>query len=63
MLVLTRRIVGTLMIGDDIVIRVSAIERNRVRIGVDAPQDVAVHREEVFQRLQDEGSTSSFIKK
>jgi carbon storage regulator len=52
MLILTRRAGETLMIGDDIVITVLGVKGNQVRIGVDAPRDVAVHREEIYQRIQ-----------
>jgi carbon storage regulator len=52
MLILTRRAGETLMIGDDIVITVLGVKGNQVRIGVDAPRNVAVHREEIYQRIQ-----------
>ena len=54
MLILTRRVGETLMVGDDVKITVLGIKGNQVRIGVDAPKDIAVHREEIYQRIQDE---------
>ncbi len=54
MLILTRRANESLMIGDDIKITVLGIKGNQVRIGIDAPKDVPVHREEIYQRIKDE---------
>lgn len=54
MLILTRRIGETLMIGDDISITVLGVKGNQVRLGVNAPKDVAVHREEIYDRIQKE---------
>jgi len=51
MLILTRRIKESLVIGDDIVITVVGIKGNQVRLGVEAPPDVAVHRNEVYKRI------------
>ncbi|MGM0517331.1 MAG: carbon storage regulator CsrA [Pseudomonadota bacterium] len=54
MLILTRRIGEVLRIGDDVAITVLGIKGNQVRIGIDAPKDVAVHREEIYQRIKSE---------
>jgi carbon storage regulator len=54
MLILTRRIGETLMVGDDITVTVLGVKGNQVRIGVNVPKDVAVHREEIYQRVQRE---------
>lgn len=56
MLILTRRIGETLMVGDDVTITVLGVKGNQVRIGVNAPKDVAVHREEIYERIQKEKS-------
>ena len=54
MLILTRRAGETVMIGSDISITVLGVKGNQVRIGINAPKDVAVHREEIYERIQSE---------
>jgi carbon storage regulator len=54
MLILTTRIDETLMIGDRIMVTVLGVKGNQVRLGINAPKDVAVHREEVFERIKQE---------
>ena len=54
MLILTRRVGETLMIGDAVTVTVLGVKGNQVRIGVNAPKDVSVHREEIFERIQQE---------
>jgi carbon storage regulator len=54
MLILTRRAGETLMVGDDVTITVLGVKGNQVRIGVNAPKHVSVHREEIYQRIQRE---------
>lgn len=52
MLILTRRVGETLMIGDEVTVTVLAVKGNQVRIGIDAPRDVAIHREEIHEKIK-----------
>lgn len=54
MLILTRRVGETLMVGDEVTVTVLGVKGNQVRLGVNAPKSVAVHREEIYKRIQDE---------
>ena len=54
MLILTRRVGETLMIGDEVSVTVLGVKGNQVRIGINAPKDVAVHREEIYTRIKRE---------
>ncbi len=54
MLILTRRVGETLMVGDEVSVTVLGVKGNQVRIGINAPKDVSVHREEIYLRIQKE---------
>jgi carbon storage regulator len=59
MLILTRRIGESIIIGDNVVITVLGVKGSQIRLGIDAPREISVHREEIYQRiLEEKGSTS-----
>lgn len=62
MLILTRRVGETLMVGDDVTVTVLGVKGNQVRIGVNAPKDVAVHREEIYDRIRKENEGGDAVK-
>jgi carbon storage regulator len=61
MLILTRRVGETLMIGDEVTVTVLGVKGNQVRIGVNAPRDVTVHREEIYERIKQEQQEASEV--
>jgi carbon storage regulator len=61
MLILTRRVGETVMIGNEVTVTVLGVKGNQVRIGVNAPKDVAVHREEIYERIRREQDHDSNV--
>ena len=61
MLILTRRVGETLMIGDEVTVTVLGVKGNQVRIGVNAPKDVSVHREEIYERIKREDQSDDVV--
>jgi carbon storage regulator len=59
MLILTRRVGETLMIGEEVTVTVMGVNGNQVRLGINAPKDVAVHREEIYDRIKQEKDNAS----
>ena len=59
MLILTRRVGETLMIGDEVAITVLGVKGNQVRVGINAPKEVPVHREEIYLRIKNEEENSA----
>jgi carbon storage regulator len=59
MLILTRKIGESLVVGNDITITILGVKGNQVRVGIKAPRDVAVHREEIFLRIQQDNHSES----
>lgn len=56
MLILTRRVGETVVIGEDVSVTVLGVKGNQIRLGINAPKDVSVHRQEIFERIQNENS-------
>ena len=61
MLILTRRLGETLTIGDNVTVTVLDVRGTQVRLGIDAPPDVAVHREEIYQKIQREKAAGTYV--
>ena len=62
MLVLTRRIGETMIIGDDVNITVLGVKGNQIRLGINAPESISVHREEIYQKIKQEQGRGPFMK-
>ncbi|MEL7312523.1 MAG: carbon storage regulator CsrA [Pseudomonadota bacterium] len=56
MLILTRRVGETVVIGEDVSVTVLGVKGNQIRLGINAPKDVSVHRQEIFDRIQNEST-------
>lgn len=61
MLILTRRVGEKLIIGDDVIVTILSLKGNQIRVGIDAPREVKVHRQEVFDRIKKERETLSVV--
>ena len=61
MLILTRRIQESIMIGDEVTVTILGVKGNQVRVGINAPRSVPVHREEVYERLDKDGQREEHV--